>query len=516
MNPKSERKLGVILQYVQMGLNILISLIYTPIMLNILGQAEYGIYSLANSIISYLSLLSLGFGASYIRFYSRYKKDNDELGIKRLNGLFLIVFLAMGVVALFGGLVLSKNVSIFFNDTYTDEDRRIAHILMIFMAVNLAMSFPTSLFTSYVTSQERFTFQKLLNMLKTVVSPLLTLPVLLLGYGSIGMVVVTTLVTICVDLSNIFFCLVKLKMRFDVRHPNFRLLKEIAVFSIFIAINQLVDQLNFAADKVILGKICTSSAVAIYTVGAQINTYYICFSSAISSVFAPKVNKIVASDADESDKNKQLTYLFTKVGRIQFIVLALILTGFIFFGRFFILKWAGEGYENSYYIALLLIVPMTVPLVQNLGIEIQRAKNKHQIRSLIYLGMAVFNIAISIFMAVYWGEIGAVTGTTISIVLANGIIMNIIYYKVIKIDVIHFWKEIVKFIPALIIPIAGGVCITLFYTFHGIGDFIGMIFAYIAVYCVSMYFFGLNKDEKNLVKKPIEKIRKRFRGKSLK
>lgn len=509
MTSERERKLGVILQYAQMGLSILISFIYTPIMLSILGQSEYGIYNLANSIISYLSLLSLGFGASYIRFYSRYKKDNDEVGIKRLNGLFLIVFLIMGAVALFAGLVLSTNVSIFFNDTYTDADRETAHVLMIFMAVNLALSFPTSIFTSYVTSQEKFVFQKLLNTVKTVVSPLLTLPALLLGYGSIGMVVVTTVVTVCVDASNIIFCTTKLKMRFDVRHPNLKLLKEIALFSLFIAINDIIDKINYATDKVILGKICTSAAVAVYAIGSQIHTYYLQFSTAISNVFVPKINKIVVSDLDESEKNKQLTFLFTKVGRVQFIILALILTGFIFFGKFFVLKWAGEGYENSYYIALLLMSPAIVPLCQNVGIEIQRAKNKHQFRSLAYLGMAVINVVISIFMAMKWGEIGAAVGTTISIVLANGIVMNIYYQKALNINVIYFWKQIAKFIPALIIPIACGVCMMIFYTFHGIGDFIGLIVAYIVIYCISMYFLGMNKYEKGLIKKITAKFKKK-------
>jgi len=509
MTAEKERKLGVILQYAQMGLSILISFIYTPIMLNILGQSEYGIYNLANSIISYLSLLSLGFGASYIRFYSRYKKDNDEAGIKRLNGLFLIVFLIMGAVALFGGLVLSTNVSIFFNDTYTDGDREIAHVLMIFMAVNLALSFPTSIFTSYVTSQERFVFQKLLNMIKTVVSPLLTLPALLMGYGSIGMVVVTTVITVGVDLSNILFCVLKLKMRFDISHPNFKLLKEIAIFALFIAINQIIDQINYATDKVILGKVCTSTAVAVYAIGSQIDNYYLQFSTAVSSVFTPQINKIVVSDECEDEKNKKLTALFTKVGRIQFIILMLILTGFIFFGKFFILKWAGNGYENSYYIALLLMAPAIVPLCQNVGIEIQRAKNKHQFRSIAYLGMAIINVVISIFMAMKWGEIGAAAGTTISIVLANGIVMNIYYQKALGINVIHFWKQIARFIPALLIPVACGVCMMILYTFHGIGDFIGLIVAYTIIYCVSMYFLGMNNYEKGLIKKFTSKFKKK-------
>ena len=88
----SQRKVGVILQYGQMGLSTLISLFYTPVMLRILGQGEYGIYNLAASIISYLSLLSLGLGASYVRFYSRYKVHQDDNGIKILNGTYFLTF----------------------------------------------------------------------------------------------------------------------------------------------------------------------------------------------------------------------------------------------------------------------------------------------------------------------------------------------------------------------------------------------------------------------------------------
>lgn len=502
----TEKQLGVILQYSQMGLSILISFIYTPIMLRILGQAQYGLYNLSNSIISYLSLLSLGFGASYIRFYSRYKKDNDENGIKKLNGLFLIVFMVMGAVALLGGLCLSCNVSLFFNDTYTSEDLRIARVLMIFMSINLALSFPTSIFTSYVTSQEKFIFQKLLNMIKTVVSPFLTLPILLMGYGSIGMVVVTTIITVMVDATNILFCVYKLKMSFDVRKPDFHLLKEIALFSAFIAINNIVDQINWATDKIVLGKVCSSAAVAIYAIGSQINSYYLSFSTAVSNVFVPQVNRIVISDKSAKQKNAQLTDLFTKVGRIQFIVLMLILTGFIFFGKYFIIKWAGDGYENSYYVVLLLIAPVTVPLIQTTGMEIQRAKNMHQFRSYIYLGMALLNIMISIFLAMRWGEIGAAFGTTISLVVANGFIMNWFYHKKIGIDIIYFWKQIGKFIPALIPPIIVGIVLNIKPTTSLIGFAVRMV-VYSVVYCLSFYFLGMNDFEKDQIRKILRKLR---------
>ncbi len=508
MNNK-QIKLGIILQYLQMGIGIIIQLIYTPFMIRILGDTEYGIYSLVSSIITYLNLLSLGFGASYIRFYSRYKKEEDYDSIAKLNGLYIIVFLAMGIVALIAGLVLAFNVNVFFNDTYTNSDLELAKILMLFLAFNMFISFPASVFVSYITSQEKFVFQKLVNIGKTVLSPVLSIVLLLNGYGSIGMVVITTCVSLLIDLINVGYCLGKLKMKISFRNLKFPLLKEIAAFSFFIAINQIIDQINWQTDKIILGKMINATAVAIYSVGATINTMYISFSTAISSVFTPRIHRIENATMTEEEKNKEYTTLFIKVGRIQFFILSLILTGFIFFGQYFIYKWAGEKYELAYYIALLLICPVTISLCQNLGIEIQRAKNKHQFRSILYLIMAALNVGISILFCYLWGNIGTAIGTTISLLMANGLIMNIYYQKKLGINVILFWKSIVSIIPSMIIPIVFGTCIMIFYKFHNLYDFAALIIAYTIIYAVSIYIFGINKEEKAMVKNIFRRVLKK-------
>ena len=65
-----QRKLGVVLGYINFLIKMGTQLIYVPIMLKILGQNEYGVYQLVASIISYLSLLNFGFGGSYFRFYA--------------------------------------------------------------------------------------------------------------------------------------------------------------------------------------------------------------------------------------------------------------------------------------------------------------------------------------------------------------------------------------------------------------------------------------------------------------
>ena len=95
----NQRKIGVVLSYTSEIIKILTSLIYTPIMLRLLGQSEYGLYQLVNSVVAYLSLLSLGFTASYVRFFSRYKAKGQEEEISRLNGMFLSIFLVIAAIA---------------------------------------------------------------------------------------------------------------------------------------------------------------------------------------------------------------------------------------------------------------------------------------------------------------------------------------------------------------------------------------------------------------------------------
>ena len=498
----NEKKAGVILSYAGQFVKILVNLLYTPIMLRLLGQSEYGLYQLVFSVVSYLSLLSLGFSSSYMRFYSQFKAKDDGDSVAKLNGMFLIVFSVLSLVCIACGIVMLGNIRLIFGEGLTDSEYITAQKLMGLLVVNLALTFPNSVFNCIVTSHEKFLFQKSLVLAQNLFSPFLTLPLLIMGCGSVGMVSVTTFLTITVLLVNIFYCKKRLSVKFRFYGFQIKLLKEMWVFTFFIFLNQIIDQINWSVDKFLLGRYAGTTAVAVYGVGGQINSMYLEFSNSISNVFVPKVNRIVA----ETDDNEQLTSLFTKVGRIQFIVLGLILTGFAFFGEPFIDMWAGNGYNASYAVALLLIIPVTVPLIQNLGIEIQRAKNMHKARSIVYLFIAIANVFISIPLIKFFGPTGAALGTAISLFAGNIIFMNWYYHVRIGMNMFYFWKEIVKFIPVLIAPCVVGIVIMKFANITGLVKLGVFAVVYTAVYGLSMYFLGMNEEEKQLVMGPIRKI----------
>lgn len=502
----NQLKIGVVLSYVSMIVQNIIAIVYTPVMLRLLGQSEYGLYQLVYSVVSYLGLLSFGFGSAYVRFYSRYKVKDDQEGIAKLNGMFMIVFNIIAIIALLAGGVLVGNVNNLFSKSLTANEINTATILMILMVINLAISFPSSVFDSFVTAHECYFFQRIISLLQTVLNPFLTLPLLLMGYKSISLVVVTTILTVSKFIINYWYCIKKLRMRFIFHNMNFSLLKEIGVFSFYIFINMIVDQINWSVDKFILGVFSGTTAVAIYAVGGQINTMYMSLSTSISSVFIPRVNKIVARD---ENNNEELTELFTRVGRIQFIILAMVIGGFIVVGKYFINVWAGTDYNKAYYVALLLIIPVTVPLTQNLGIEIQRAKNMHIFRSIIYFLIAIGNVFISIPLVQLFGEMGAALGTAISLIIGNIIVMNWYYQVKIKLDMLYFWKQILMLMPCVVTSTLLALFLSNILIVNSIVNFIIVGVFYVLVYLVCLITFGMNSYEKNLIKGPINKILKR-------
>lgn len=497
----NQLKAGAALSYLSMGLGYIVSIAYTPIMLRLLGQSEYGLYNLVASVVAYLGVLNFGFGSAYMRYYSRYKVKKDKESIAKLNGMFLIIFTVIGVIAVIAGTILASNTELIFGSELTITELTRAKVLMMILVVNLAISFPNIVFTSHITANERFVFQKLVQMIKTIINPFVVLPVLILGYGSVGMVIATTILNIIIEIANAIYCIKKLRMGFYFKGFDFNLMRELTVFSSFIFINMLVDQINWNVDKFIIGRFHGTVSVAIYGLAAQLNNYYMSIATAISSVFIPRIHRLVVSG-----DNEDMTQLFTRIGRVQFIILSLISTGLIFFGRPFINMWAGNNYDDSYMIALFLIVPGTITLIQNIGIEIQRAKNMHRFRSWISLAIALGNFLITIPLTKLYGGAGAAFATAITVFIGYGVILNWYYHIRIGLNIKFFWKQILSLAPSLITPVLTGLVINGLFDLSKLFNFFGFVMAYVVIYCISMWFVGMNQYEKNLIGKPMRKV----------
>lgn len=502
MSASSERKYGAILSYVSLITSIIIQLICTPILVRFLGQSEYGLYSLSISIIGYLSILDMGFGNAIIVYASRYRTQDKKEEEQKLYGMFLIIYFVIGIISTIIGLLIYFYAPVIFkNGMNPYEISKMQNILLI-LTFNLALSFPLSVYSSIINAYEKFTFQKIISLIGTLLKPLLMIPLLFLGYKSLSMAIIVTVANLFVMFSNYFYCTNRLNIKMKFGDFDKKLFNKIMAYSFFVFLNAVVDKINWSADQFILGTICGTVAVSVYSIAGECNSLLIGLSTGISGVLLPKMAKMVAMKSS----NKDLSDEFIKVGRLQFLILFLVLSGFVLFGKEFVILWAGQNYVESYYIALVLMIPVFIPLIQNLGISILQAKNLHKFRSILYMFVAIFNIIISIPLAKMYGGIGAAWGTAISLIIGNIFIINIYYYKKAKLDIPRFWKEIFGMLVYYVLPILLMIVLTTNIYLQGKVYLFVWIITYTIVYSFVSYYFVMNSYEKNLLKRFKNKI----------
>jgi len=499
----NQRKAGIVLSYVSMFLSIIIGFIYIPILLHFLGKSQYGLYQLMGSVIAYMAVMDFGLSGTITRYYSRYLSLNDEENQSNVLAVSSIIYGAISVIVLIIGAVIYFNLDSIFSNSLTLNELSKAKQIFIIMLVNIAITIPSHVFTAVINSHEKFVFIRLLAIIQTLMQPFLVIAVMYYKADVIGLVIVQTLFNISVIAIKVYYSLNRIKIKIKLYSWNKYFVKEMIVFSFFIFLNMIIDQIYWKTDQIILGILSGTSAVAVYSIASQLDRYYINFSANINSVFLPRISAISA----KTDDMEEINGMFNRVGRIQFAVMSLILTGFILYGKSFIVFWVGKDFEKAYYMSLIVMIPLLIPLIENMGIIILQAKNKHAFRSKIYFIIAVLNIIMTIPLAKIYGGIGCAVATSVALFIGNVIIINIYYHKKIGIDIIVFIKEILSMTLPVLIVLGIGIIINYYLQTTNLIILASKIFVYILIFSIFMWFIGFNNYEKNIFIGMLNKVK---------
>lgn len=503
--PVNQLKAGVVLNYVVIFLNTVVGLLYTPYMLRMMGQSEYGLYSLVASVIAYLTVLDLGFGNAIVRYTAKFRAEKKTEEQYDMFGMFFLLYLVIGIIAFGIGLGLYFNVDTLFGNTMTAVELGRARIMMLLLVANLAFTFPMSIWGSIIQAYEDFVFQKSLNIIRIILNTVVMICLLHFGYKAVAMVVVQTIFNVLTLVVNFIYCRRKLDIHiyFRFKHFHWGFLKEVAIYSFWIFLNAIMDRVYWSTGQFVLGAMVGTAAVAVFAIAIQLEGMYMQFSTAISSVFLPKVTAMVATNRSR----KEISDLFIRTGRMQYIVLAYILSGFIIFGRQFIELWAGAGYSDAYIISLLFFIPLTAPLIQNLGITILQARNEMKFRSVLYIIIALVSLAMQIVLTRYFGGIGCAMGVSGALVVGQILIMNVYYRRRQELDIKTFWKEISKMsIIPIVLIFSSMLVIRHFFALDSWGKLILGIAAFSLVYIPLFFRFSMTDEERNLFISMFHKI----------
>ena len=499
----SQLKKGAFLNYATILLTNVVGLLLTPFIIRSLGDSEYGVYTTIGALVGTISLLDLGLNNTIIRFVAKYRAEKDKKGEENFLAITMLIYFVISIVVVILGYFMYQYADDYFKKMSASEIG-LAKNMILFVIFNVAIGLPGGSFSAICIAYEQFVFPKALNIIRYILRSITVALLLFFGAKALAIVILDTIFNIILLLIFIFYAFNKLKVKIKLHNFDWSYLKTIFNYSIWIFIYGIVAQFQWKVGHITLGKVSSTDILAVYAVGLMLGGYYGAFSSAITSVFLPRATQMTVANATP----EMLTNEMIKIGRVSLIALFYILGAFLLYGLQFINLWVGESYKDSWVIALMIMLAYTIPLVQGFTGPLIEAQNKVAFKSIIYLIFLFLGTVFGYFLSLKYGGLGMITGTVIGWVIAQNV-MNIFYQRVMKLNILRFFKELFyKILPIQILVVVIGFGINYIPGDNWI-NFIIKGTLYTFLYCISMYFYGMIPYEKKLVNDILYKFSKK-------
>ncbi|MBR5538511.1 MAG: oligosaccharide flippase family protein [Clostridia bacterium] len=488
----SQLKMGALISYFTMAFNIVAGLLYTPWMVDKIGQAEYGLYTLANSLIA-IFMLDFGLGSAVSRYISKYRAEGKMKEASDISGIIYKLYIIIDLVIL---SVLTL-VYFFLGSIYkelTPSELEQFRTLYIIVAGYHIIAFPFSPLDGMLNAYEKFIQLKLCSLLYRVLSVVLVVAVLFFS-SNVAVVIFTNV------MAHLITVLVKLILsaKYVPLKPNFKasgmeIYKTLFSFTVWTTVINIMQRFTHSFAPSVLGITAGAIQIALYAPATTLEGYFYTLGASINGMFLPKVSRYIADKQED-----KILSLMIKVGRYQSMLLGLAFIGFVCVGKEFMTLWMGEEYTHSYYLAVIILFPTLISATQQIAKTTVIAKKliKYQAMCMTFTG--VFGLLISYFLSIKIGALGVCIGTAVAS-LGNIAFMNIIYIKKAGINIFEFYKKCYL----RLIPCYGAILLISHFVIRAIPlvGWLGLAvkaMVVVVIFAVIVFFFYIAKDEKKML-----------------
>lgn len=508
MNSSKQIKLGALMGYFAIVVNIVAGLIYTPWMIDRIGRENYGLYTLATTLIT-LFIMDFGMSAAVSRFVSLYNAKGDQKGANDFMGLVYKLYIVLDIIIFIALFITYFFIEKIYKNLSPDEITVLKRLFIIVVIYSI-VQFPFMNLNGILTAYEKFIQLKACDLFHKIVVILTVVAALFMGAGVEALVLANAVSGILTILLKLFIIRRKTALRANFRFFDKGLLKSIFGFSVWTTVSSLTQRLIFNITPSIIAAVSVTGSVgaALFGLASTIEGYVYTFATAINGMFMPRISKIIVN----GKKEDELLPLMVKIGRIQIFITGIMTFGFIALGRSFVIDiWHKQDFSQSYICAVLLIIPSLFYLPMQIANTTLIVVNKVKLQAIVFTIMGVLNVALSIPFSKMWGAVGASLSIFIAYSTRN-ILLAVIHHRVLKINMIEFFKQsYLKLLPILLIAMGSGLFFERFnpvsngylrFLINGIG--------FVSVYILLLWFFGFNRYEKNLALSLPKKVIKKF------
>ena len=494
----SERKKGVLLSYVSSLLLIAVNIFITPFLIRSLGDAEYGVYQMMASFGGYLVLMNFGTGTVMARFVSEFLSKKDKQGERNFIATCFVITACLVTLIAVASVVMFSFIDEIYKGSLNALQLQKAKMLFVIIAVNMIINMIWQAFQGIVTAYEKFVFNNSLSIVRTVLKAGLLLLIFLFFTDSLAIALVDLFISLVFLVGYSIYTFGVLKVRPKFYKFDKPVFLSAGFLALAVMLQAVVNQVNLHVDTTILGIMVSPERVTTYSVAMQIFQVFTSLSTAAVFIYLPKFTKLVSSG---ETSGKVLCEHIIPPSRVQTLVSGAITFGFFICGRDFIYMWMGEGYEFSWYVGIIIMIPTFFVYTNSVIEAVLDAMKKRMVKSVVLAVSALVNVFISIVLVYFLGEVGAPLGTAITTVAGSLIVLNLYYRKAIGLSLRELFFGIFKgILPCLLIATAVSLPLFILIPVSVWGLFVkGGVF--VAVLFAALMIFGFNKEEKDIVVK---------------
>lgn len=497
LSSSQQIKYGAVLSYLGIVVYILVGLLYTPWMIRVIGKDDYGLYTLAYSIVA-LFVFDFGISAAIQRFVAKYLAEGNNEKVNNCISLVYKLYVYIDIAILIILTTIYILIPYIYRELTVEQINRL-EVVFIMAGLFSVISFPFIPLNGILSAHEKFVQLKTCDLLSKVLTVGINVICLYLGGGLYELVLTNVLVGLFIIIVKFAIVKQQTTVKVQIGYEDKAEMRSLLSFSGWTTVVALCQRCIFNIAPSILGMFAGAGDIAVLGISISLEGYTYTFACALNGLFLPRISRIL------NDKGSVLP-LMVRVGRIQILTMGLILIAFIVVGYDFISVWLGEGYEEAYICTLLLIIPAFLLLPADIADQTLIASGNVKYRAVVYVGMAVINVPLSMVMTKYYGLIGLAFSIFIAYMVRNTALFYV-YYSKLHINIISFFRDsYMKLLPALCVSM---VCAYVFAGMVNLNGWYGIAMKAMIVsvcYIVCMTLLGMNKSERDRVKDIVIKV----------
>ncbi len=495
----SQLKMGALISYFTMGFNIVAGLIYTPWMVEKIGQSNYGLYTLANSLIA-IFMLDFGLSSAVSRFVAKYRAEGRQQDVNDILGIIYKLYVIIDTVI----LIVLVGVFFFVGNIYkelTPSELNTFKILYIIVAAYQLIAFPLTPVDGILTAYEKFSQLKTCNLLYRLLSVFSVIGVLVFSSSVIAVISATVISHLVTVLSKLFIVKATVPIKINFKASGKNTYKKLFSFTVWTTVINIMQRFTHSFAPSVLGITSGALEIGLYAPAVTLEGYFFTLGQAINGMFLPRVSKYIAEK-----KEGKILDLMVKVGRYQSVVLGLAYIGFVCIGKEFMTLWMGPEYTKSYYLGMIILFPTLISSTQQIAKTTVIAKKLIKYQALCMTVTGSLGLLLSYLLSLKVGALGVCIGTALTSI-ANILFMNVIYKKKAGINVFEFYKKCyLKLLPCYAISLVAGLAIAKYIMLFGWKGFVVKALLIAIVFLTVIFLFYTSKEEKNSIFTMIKKI----------